>query len=213
MILRHSDLRHQARAIFLFGKRGTRTSQRWIRSQALLQRSRSLLKASRVPLTRALFTSPSRASRSDPLSRPAVFSKHLSTTPVPTSEPPPLESPSDGPPPPVNAATPPEPPPEEPEKLRRKPKAASKEPPEIPLEFPDGLALEILWRPESDPGPSSQAALPPPEIFDEALHNLHITLHPQTQHRAACASCHTAFFLSPLILFLSLQMLRPLAHF
>ncbi|KAJ7109306.1 hypothetical protein C8R44DRAFT_802169 [Mycena epipterygia] len=158
-----------------------------MRSQALIQRSRSLLKASRTSFTRTLFTSPSRASRSDPLSRPTVFNKHLSTTPVPTSEPPPLESPSDGPPP-VNAASPPEPPPEEPEKLKRKTKAAPKEPPETPLEFPDGLALEILWRPESDPGPSSQAALPPPEIFDEALHNLHITLHPQTQHRAAYAS-------------------------
>lgn len=30
--------------------------------------------------------------------------------------------------------------------------------------------------------------LPPPEVFEEALHNLHITLHPQTQHRATYAS-------------------------
>lgn len=30
--------------------------------------------------------------------------------------------------------------------------------------------------------------MPPPEILEEALNNLHITLHPQTQNRAVYAS-------------------------
>lgn len=58
-----------------------------------------------------------------------------------------------------------------------------------PLELPDGL--NILWSPE-DGLPNSDiphtTALPPPEIFEEALNNLHVTLHPQTQHRATYVS-------------------------
>lgn len=46
-------------------------------------------------------------------------------------------------------------------------------------------ALDILWLPDSPPNAS---ALPPPELFEEALTNLHIALHPQTQHRAAYSS-------------------------
>lgn len=45
--------------------------------------------------------------------------------------------------------------------------------------------LDILWIPDSHPNSS---VLPPPELFEEALTNLHITLHPQTQHRAAYSS-------------------------
>jgi len=54
------------------------------------------------------------------------------------------------------------------------------------VEIPEDL--NILWSPadgDSDPNPSE---FPPPEVFEEALHNLHITLHPQTQHRATYAS-------------------------
>ncbi|KAJ7452486.1 hypothetical protein B0H11DRAFT_1742113 [Mycena galericulata] len=162
-----------------------------MRSQAFLQRSRSLLKASKAPASRSLFpSSASRPPKKELLSRPAVYSKRLSSsaTPVSSSEPPPLESPSDGPDPPPseNSSNPSEPPADEPEKSKRKSKTPPKDT-EVPLELPEGLALEILWTPESDPGPSTQA-LPPPEIFDEALHNLHITLHPQTQHRATYPS-------------------------
>ncbi|KAJ6547501.1 hypothetical protein B0H19DRAFT_1212058 [Mycena capillaripes] len=158
-----------------------------MRSQVFIQRSRSLLKGPRASSPRALFTSASRPSGKSPFARPAVYTKRLSSSaPVSPSEPPPLESPSDGPDPPVNSADP-EPPAEEPEKSKRKPRVSPKDT-EIPLELPEGLALEILWRPETDPGPSNQAALPPPELFDEALHNLHITLHPQTQHRATYPS-------------------------
>ncbi|KAJ7046720.1 hypothetical protein C8F04DRAFT_207153 [Mycena alexandri] len=166
-----------------------------MRSQALLQRSRSLLKGKgpRASFSRSLFPSTVPSGKT-PTPRPTTYGKRLasSTSPVTASEPPPLESPSDGPDAPLSFATPPESPAEEPEKAKRKkPSAPPKEPPkepEPPLEFPQGLALEILWRPESDSAPSNQSALPPPAIFEEALHNLHITLHPQTQHRAAFAS-------------------------
>ncbi|KAJ7709967.1 hypothetical protein B0H17DRAFT_1030021 [Mycena rosella] len=165
-------------------------------SQALIQRSRSLLKASRASVTRSVFPPAPPRSKKNPLSRTPPYSKRIAssatTSPVTTSEPPPLESPSDAPEPSLIVASPPDPPPEEPEKSKRKLKTSTpkepKEPSEPPLELPEGLALEILWRPESDPGPSNRGALPPPEIFDEALHNLHITLHPQTQHRATYAS-------------------------
>ncbi|KAJ7172539.1 hypothetical protein C8R46DRAFT_153853 [Mycena filopes] len=159
-----------------------------MRSQALIQRSRSLLRPS---FSRAIAPRPSKT----PTPRP-VHAKRLASSASPAaSEPPPLESPSDPPNAPASSPPPPDPPAEEPEKGKRK-KSSSllkettpppKEP-EPPLELPQGLALEILWRPESDSGPSNQSALPPPEIFDEALHNLYITLHPQTQHRATYAS-------------------------
>ncbi|KIP09632.1 hypothetical protein PHLGIDRAFT_102653 [Phlebiopsis gigantea 11061_1 CR5-6] len=57
--------------------------------------------------------------------------------------------------------------------------------------------LDILWLPQDAPAPeaeaegtssSSTSVLPPPELFNEVLTNLYITLHPQTQHRAAYAS-------------------------
>ncbi|KAF7294989.1 AAA domain-containing protein [Mycena indigotica] len=87
------------------------------------------------------------------------------------------------------SASPPEAPTEEPERVKRKTRLAlPTRDPETPVELPEGLDLEILWRPESDAGPSDQSALPPPEIFEEALHNLNITLHPQIQHRATYPS-------------------------
>lgn len=55
-----------------------------------------------------------------------------------------------------------------------------------PMEFPEGL--NILWSPVDGDPDLKPSELPPPEVFEEALHNLHITLHPQTQHRATYAS-------------------------
>lgn len=57
-----------------------------------------------------------------------------------------------------------------------------------PVEIPQGL--DILWNPADEPHDPNdpQTALPPADVFDEALHHLHITLHPQTQHRAAYPS-------------------------
>ncbi|KAF5357974.1 hypothetical protein D9756_001639 [Leucocoprinus leucothites] len=57
-----------------------------------------------------------------------------------------------------------------------------------PVDIPEGL--NILWSPADEDFDLQvlPAEIPPPEIFEQALHNLHITLHPQTQHRAAYAS-------------------------
>lgn len=61
--------------------------------------------------------------------------------------------------------------------------------------LPNGL--DILWLPQDAPLPETSAdgatsvsnsTLPPPELLNEVLTNLYITLHPQTQHRAAYAS-------------------------
>ena len=58
------------------------------------------------------------------------------------------------------------------------------------LELPDGL--KILWSPtDKDFGKDFDVPtpdLPPPEILEEALDNLLITLHPKNQHRAAYPS-------------------------
>ncbi|KAJ7273650.1 hypothetical protein B0H12DRAFT_1285592 [Mycena haematopus] len=154
-----------------------------MRSQALFRRSRSLLKSPRASFSRSILPSASRPGKNSP-TRPAIYTKRLSSTAASPSEPPPLELPSDEPPDtPANSASPPEPP-EEPEKIKRRVKAKETGARDVPLELPEGLALEILWQPEFDPEPSNQTALPPPEIFDEVLHNLHVTLHPQTQYRA-----------------------------
>lgn len=92
------------------------------------------------------------------------------------------------------APDPDEPPAEEAEKPRRGRPPGSKEA-ESSASLPD--ELDILWLPgdaqdipSQTEGVASSCAspLPPPELFNEVLTNLHITLHPQTQHRAAYAS-------------------------
>jgi hypothetical protein len=50
-------------------------------------------------------------------------------------------------------------------------------------------SLDILWSPEPHPRTSTASDLqnpdlPPSEIFEDVLDNLHVTFHPQTQHRA-----------------------------
>ncbi|KAJ4488114.1 hypothetical protein J3R30DRAFT_3695761 [Lentinula aciculospora] len=52
------------------------------------------------------------------------------------------------------------------------------------IELPQGL--RILWNPDELPvEPLNPGSVPPPQIMEEVLHNLLVTLHPQTQHRAA----------------------------
>jgi len=51
------------------------------------------------------------------------------------------------------------------------------------------VSLDILWTPEPHPRASASSNLqnldlPPSEIFEDVLDNLHVALHPQTQHRA-----------------------------
>ncbi|KAG9318780.1 hypothetical protein JVU11DRAFT_880 [Chiua virens] len=80
-----------------------------------------------------------------------------------------------------------------PEKPPRRQRASASSPPALSAsstrdtddrpQLPSGL--DILWLPDSPPDSN---ALPPPELFEEALTNLHIALHPQTQHRAAYSS-------------------------
>ena len=51
---------------------------------------------------------------------------------------------------------------------------------------PSQLSAAILWSPEphSRTSEPQNLDLPPPEIFEDVLDKFHITLHPQTQHRA-----------------------------
>ena len=57
-----------------------------------------------------------------------------------------------------------------------------------PLEFPPGLENDILYVPTQSLLDSRPGGLPPPEIFEEALDNLLITLHPQNQNRSLISS-------------------------
>ena len=101
--------------------------------------------------------------------------------------------------------------PEKPTKRRtRTPKEPSSEASPVPSSIsassslPPGL--DVLWLPDDPPttpigSPPSdppseasssssreQSALPPPEVFQEVLTNFLLTLHPQTQHKAAYAT-------------------------
>ncbi|KAF9246215.1 hypothetical protein BU15DRAFT_39512 [Melanogaster broomeanus] len=95
------------------------------------------------------------------------------------------DSPPQNDPPPIPPSDP------TPDKPPRKPRASSNAPPPNDrFQLPAGL--DILWVPDASPDPQANPLtnnpLPPPELFDEALTNLHIALHPQTQHRAAYSS-------------------------
>ena len=102
----------------------------------------------------------------------------------------------------LDADSPPHPdgppiPPSEPEKPPRRTKTSAsstsnastqrdrESDPDDRPQLPQGL--DILWLPHDLPSLDSQRnnILPPPELFDDALTNLHIALHPHTQHRAA----------------------------
>lgn len=163
-----------------------------MRSQAqLIRRSRSILKASAAasPAPRSS-ARPGRLSKrgdqASPRATSRVFRRLSSAAPPSAPE-------NDG-------TTPVEPeapeqledtPPEEPEKPKRRTRASKPDPaPPSTPPLPDGI--DILWSPQgSTANEESQTRvrdLPYPEILEEAQHNLHITLHPQTQHRATYPS-------------------------
>ena len=161
-----------------------------MRSQ-VIRRSRSLLKASSATCRHPLvpFERPPRLLRKDQAAlrstrtwkRLASSAKSPSVTDSEASS---VDSP---------AAALPDPPSEdaekpEPDKPKRRSKASKDlDPPQLPP------GLHILWSPEADHlHTNSTHSLPPPEIFEEALNNLHITLHPQTQHRACYPSASLA---------------------
>ncbi|KIY64235.1 AAA-domain-containing protein [Cylindrobasidium torrendii FP15055 ss-10] len=82
------------------------------------------------------------------------------------------------PPPPLSTVTPLA---DRPERGRR---TKTSIPPIEPVDWP--ADLDVLWTPAENAQVAAEdlPSLPPPEIFDEALNNLLITLHPQTQNRA-----------------------------
>lgn len=92
-------------------------------------------------------------------------------SPIPPPGPTPPEEPTEGP---TEKERP---------RVRRKSKLEPEDEPSVSLPS----ELNILWTPEKL-GTTSPSALPPPEIFQEVLTNLLITLHPQTQHRSVYPS-------------------------
>lgn len=142
----------------------------------VLRRSRTL---SRAPAQRALLSSSQIAQCPRRDLRPRLTKRDSSSTPA-------ASTPLPG--------TPAPPPPQEPteqlltdEVEQDKPKRRTRQKESDPFpELPP--SLDILWTPEPGSEPHDSPNLPPPEIFDEILDNLHISLHPQTQHRAAYTS-------------------------
>ncbi|CAL1704380.1 unnamed protein product [Somion occarium] len=172
-----------------------------MRSQFLVRRTRSLLKTPSVTLQRALISStrPKKYPRKvsvAPSSKPPVSERSSSSVALSHSGPPASPDAPDTPPADDSNETLTEEieaVPEEVEKPKRRTRTSNKEavdtpPPPIPL--PGGL--DILWAPDAPANAESQTsssdpALPPPEILEEILTNLHVTLHPQTQHKATYA--------------------------
>ncbi|KAF9264807.1 AAA-domain-containing protein [Marasmius fiardii PR-910] len=160
-----------------------------MRAQAIFRRSKSSLKTSRI-----IFLS--RPNQRLPSSSPFHNGKRLISSTASNSEAnsPASETPVEpvaGPSPSSTASSPSISPTDEPERAktrRTRPftSITSKEP-EIP-ELPSGL--DVLWTPalEGIKGQSEPDSLPPEDILEEALHNLHVALHPQTQNRAVFAS-------------------------
>ncbi|KIM55869.1 hypothetical protein SCLCIDRAFT_133797 [Scleroderma citrinum Foug A] len=178
------------------------------RSCVVLGRTRSLLVTSRqrahgnarlVIPTRLARTKVPRDTHSDP-NGPARQSSGVQTrSSIPPksaqdAEQSPIQLDADSPPHPDDS--PPIPPPEPEKPPRRTRTSASstsdtstqrdrESDPDDRPQLPQGL--DILWLPQDLPSSDSQRnnILPPPELFDDALTNLHIALHPHTQHRAA----------------------------
>ena len=167
----------------------------WMRSHLLARRTRSLVKTlpnyHRAPISSTHALRYPRKDRVSSQSTPRLARRAISSEP-PISEQP--EASASAPPPPPDPPANADPPPledaeEKPKRRGRTPSSLLKETENVQL--PAGL--NILWTPEDGPRepPSSSTpntSLPPPEIFNEALHNLHIALHPKTQHRATYAS-------------------------
>ena len=167
-----------------------------MRSHLLARRTRSLVKSlPSHPRAQLSSTHSLRYPRKDrapsQFTTPRLSRRAISSETIPTQENPEPSTPAPAPTePPPNAEEPP--PPEDPEekpKRRTRVSAAKETVDSVPL--PSGL--NILWTPGAVPGgsatpPPHDSLLPPPEVFNEALHNLHIALHPQTQHRATYSS-------------------------
>lgn len=150
-----------------------------MRSQFILRRARLQLRRSSTDPIRALlsYSNPVHYPRKDSPPRNTRVYRRASSS----SAPPP---PSIHPPPPNGEERPPDDSvgPSEAKSSSTTAPDESPPPPRLPSD------LDVLWTPESLAEPSNSTVLPPPEIYEEALNNLWITLHPQTQHKAAYTS-------------------------
>lgn len=160
-----------------------RQRQPWMRSQAaLLRQARSAL--ARPPVNpRGALLPTVRSSRKLRRKRSErVFTRPASSDASALPSDAGASSPPSFPPLPPSGASP-EVPAEEAEKARRKTRVstASKDSEPTP---PLPNDLNVLWQPANDGTEPNASHLPPSEVLDEVLTNLHITLHPQTQHRA-----------------------------
>ncbi|KAG1768323.1 hypothetical protein EDD22DRAFT_245422 [Suillus occidentalis] len=147
-----------------------------------IQRSRSLFKATSTRKSIHPAIRLERVSRKDGTPPAQRVYKRLASSTLPAS------TSSDTPEPSAAGPVPPEEP-EKPTKRTRISPTTSSSPPEDGIQLPHDL--NILWLPDDGPAETdflNNNNLPAPELFDEALTNLHITLHPQTQHRAAYSS-------------------------
>ncbi|OAX43585.1 AAA-domain-containing protein [Rhizopogon vinicolor AM-OR11-026] len=163
-----------------------------MRSSTLIRRSRSLLKASttRTSIVHNPAIRLARVARKDGTPPTRVYKRLASSTLTPDASDSTPDPSYTGSVPPPAASSPPEEP-EKPTKRTRVSTSSTASPSSQPEEgshLPDDL--NVLWVSDGQAETDfvNNDALPPPELFEEALTNLHIALHPQTQHRAAYAS-------------------------
>lgn len=137
-----------------------------MRTQALFRRSRSVLRTR--PHTHSLTSCSIFAGGSrKPLHPTSALQSHGHVRNLSSTGSPPDHTPS----------------PEDSEDPKPKPRGRAKRTQEKSENAALPPDLNILWSPDDAHTPLP-SALPPPELFQEALNNLFITLHPQTQHRA-----------------------------
>lgn len=139
-----------------------------MRSQALLCRSRTVFRSRPYPRSLISNSVLASSSRNTFHSTPALrnrsgHSRNVSSV-APTSLDPPHSPPEDN--------------------EKPKPRGRTKRPQEKAENAALPPNLNILWLP-GDAHTPLLSALPPPELLQEALNNLLISFHPQTQHRAA----------------------------
>ncbi|KAI0375015.1 AAA-domain-containing protein [Pilatotrama ljubarskyi] len=164
-----------------------------MRSHLLARRTRSLAKSlphcPRVQLSSSQALRYPRKDRTTSQTAPRLYRRDISSE---TSSHEQVESPTAAPPAAPSPSAAETPTPEDgDEKPKRRTRVSSAKETADSVPLPPNI--DILWSPEdsSNEPPSSSAqstTLPPPEIFNEVLHNLHIVLHPQTQHRATYSS-------------------------
>jgi len=167
-----------------------------MRSNNLLRRSRLnlLSKASKGRTEPALHSTarPSRTStkRDQPV-RPSLNRVYASKRSLSSASPPETPAASPNEPPDV----PPSDIPEAEASTRTRGRAVNKET-EVDsqvIELPESLT--VAWTPTPDQ--VNRAHLPAPEILEEVLHKLQVTLHPQTQHRSIYPSGSSATKVEP----------------